>query len=114
MYSLKKFTKYSISKIFVRKVCCEQLLMADLGFMLQVYNRIFECIIASSTTTYTITSAINAYTCGEAFLLFDVNQTTKKLRLFIGTDATGYNQIGADVTFTGTFANMDNAYRFYM
>jgi hypothetical protein len=73
----------------------------------------YHCLAQSSGTTVDIASNINASTCGAAFLLMDINQTSKKVRFFIWTAATGFNQIGVDTSFTGTFPHMADAYRFY-
>jgi len=83
------------------------------GFNTSITTGYFHALAQSSGTTVDIASTINASTCGKAFLLMDINQTTKKVRFFIWTAATGYNQIGVDTSFTGTFPHMDNAYRFY-
>lgn len=74
----------------------------------------YAAIIQSSGNTYTITSTIDASTCGAAFLLMDVNLATSKFRFFIWTAATGFNQIGTDTAFTGTFNHLSNSYRFYI
>lgn len=84
------------------------------GFYINQTTGYYAAIIQSSSNTYTITSTIDASTCGAAFLLLDVNLSTSKFRFFIWTAATGYNQIGTDTSFAGTFNNLSNNYRFYI
>ena len=63
-------------------------------------------ICQESGGTKTINSTIDA-TSDWHFILVDINQTTKKIRLFIDNE-----QIGSEISYTGSFSSMDNAYGF--
>lgn len=63
--------------------------------------------IRTSDNAFSITTTLVAIDLGWFFYRIDVNQTTKKFRLFIN----GVQQ-GADKAFTGTFAPMANEYEF--
>ena len=77
------------------------------GFLQNTTTGNAVAIIQSTTTSYTIDSGID-HTDGQwRFLRMDVNQATKKFRFFVNEI-----QIGADVSFLGTFSAMA-AYTFF-
>jgi hypothetical protein len=60
-----------------------------------------QATIVSSSGAYTIPSTVDFTSGAWFFVRTDINQTTKKFRFFINEV-----QVGADVDFLGTFANL--------
>jgi hypothetical protein len=66
-------------------------------------------MIQSSGGAVTIISTTDFTAAGWVYMRMDVNQATKKFRLFINK-----TQVGSDADFTGTFAALDPKYQFYI
>ncbi len=84
------------------------------GFYSNITTGVIVCSLQSSGGNATITSAIDFTAVTWPFLLMDVNYTTHKLRLFIKLAGGNLTQIGSDTSFTGTLAQLGDAYRFYL
>lgn len=72
-------------------------------------NGYLTAYVQSSGGFVSVASTIDVTGVGWTFVLMDVNYTTKKLRFFINN-----TQIGVDTAFTGTIAQLANAYNFYV
>ncbi len=102
---IKGYTKTSLLFLLGKNIAGN--VVGRYGFGYDITTGNLWCTAQPTGGQVSIGSSIDV-TSGWHYLLMDINQTTHKLRFFIDNV-----QIGADVSFTGTFTALIDAYKFY-